>query len=145
MKIWKVSHRAHKEHKGLKMNENELSEIIIECAIKVHKTLGPGLLESVYEKILAYELKKKSLKVECQVSVPITYENIIFNEGFRADIIVNDSVIVELKSINEFDPVHFKQLLTYLKLTDKKLGLLLNFNKELLKDGVKRVINGIIS
>ena len=127
------------------MNENELSEIIIECTIKVHKALGPGLLESVYEKILAYELTKKNLKVTCQVSIPITYENIIFNEGFRADIIVNDSVIVELKSINEFDAVHFKQLLTYFKLTDKKLGLLINFNKELLKDGIKRVINGIIS
>jgi GxxExxY protein len=126
------------------MNENELSEIIIKCAIKVHKAIGPGLLESVYEKILSYELKKKDLKVDCQVSIPITYENMIFNEGFRADIIVNDSVIVELKSIIDFDPVHFKQLLTYLKLADKKLGLLINFNKELLKDGIKRVINGII-
>ena len=125
------------------MNENELSEIIIKCAIKVHKAIGPGLLESVYEKILSYELKKKDLKVDCQVSI-ITYENMIFNEGFRADIIVNDSVIVELKSIIDFDPVHFKQLLTYLKLADKKLGLLINFNKELLKDGIKRVINGII-
>ena len=126
------------------MNENELSEIIIECAINVHRTIGPGLLESVYEKILAYELKKRSLKVECQVSVPITYENMIFNEGFRADIIVNNSVIVEIKSINEFDPVHFKQLLTYLRLSDKKLGLIINFNKELLKDRIKRVINGTI-
>jgi GxxExxY protein len=126
------------------MNENELSEIIIECSIKIHKTLGPGLLESVYEKILAYELQKKGLKIECQVSIPIRYENIIFNEGFRVDIIVNDSVIVELKSIVDFDPVHYKQLLTYLKLTDKKLGLLINFNKELLKDGIKRVINGFI-
>src|SRR4030042_3007316 len=119
------------------MNENELSEIIIECAIKVHKAIGPGLLESVYEKILAYELKKKGLKVESQVSIPITYENIIFNEGFRADIIINDSVIIEIKSIIDFDPVHFKKLLTYLKLTNKKLGLLINFNKELLKDGIK--------
>jgi GxxExxY protein len=127
------------------MNENELSEIIIESCIKVHKFLGPGLLESVYEKTLAYELQKKGLKIECQVSIPIRYENIIFNEGFRADIIVNDSVIIEIKSITEFDPVHFKQLLTYIKLTDKKLGLLINFNKELLKDGIKRVINGFIS
>ena len=131
-----------KAQRGEKMNENELSEIIIECSIKIHKILGPGLLESIYEKILAYELKKKGLKIEQQVLIPITYENIIFNEGFRPDIIVNDSVILELKSIVDFDPVHYKQLLTYLKLTDKKLGLLINFNKELLKDGVKRVING---
>ena len=145
--LWEILYFLHslKEHKDLRMNENELSEIIIECAIKVHKTLGPGLLESVYEKVLAYELKKKDLKVECQVSMPITYENITFNEGFRVDMIVNNSVIVELKSINEFDPVHFKQILTYLKLADKKLGLLINFNKELLKDGIKRVINGFIS
>src|SRR4030042_4761810 len=114
------------------MNENELSEIIIECAIKVHKSIGPGLFESVYEKILAYELKKKGFKVESQVYIPIAYENIEFNEGFRADIIVNDSVIIEVKSISEFDPVHYKQLLTYLKLTNKKPGLLINFNKELL-------------
>jgi len=126
------------------MNENDLSEIIIECSIKIHKALGPGLLESVYEKVLAYELQKKGLKAECQVSIPIRYDNFVFSEGFRADIIVNDSVIVELKSIVDFDNVHFKQLLTYLKLSDKKLGLLINFNKELLKDGIKRVINGTI-
>lgn len=127
------------------MKENELTDIIIECSIKIHKILGPGLLESVYEKILAYELEKKGLNVECQVPIQIKYENKIFNEGFRADIIVNDKIILEIKSIANFDPVHYKQLLTYLKLTNKKLGLLLNFNKELLKDGIKRVINGIIS
>ncbi len=126
------------------MNENEISEIIIECCIKIHRILGPGLLESVYEKVLAYELQKKGFKIEQQVSVPIRYENIVFEEGYRADLIVNDLVIIEIKSIKEFDPVHYKQLLTYLKLTDKKLGLLINFNKELLKDGIKRIINGVI-
>ncbi len=126
------------------MNENEISEIIIKCAIKVHKKLGPGLLESVYEKVLAYELRKNGLEVKEQLSIPIKYENMIFNDGFRADLIVNDKVIVELKSIKDFENIHFKILLTYLRLTSLKLGLLINFNKELLKNGIKRVINGII-
>ena len=140
----RVSHRVHKEHKGIYMNENEISEIIIECAIRVHKKLGPGLLESVYEKALAYELRKKEFEVKEQLSIPIKYENIIFNEGFRADLIVNNKVIVELKSIKDFENIHFKILLTYLRVSSLKLGLLINFNKELLKDGIKRVINGII-
>ena len=126
------------------MNENEISKIIIDCAIKIHKKLGPGLLESVYEKILSYELKKKNLKVEQQVSIPIEYENITFKEGFRADIIINNKVIIEVKSVKALDPVHHKQVLTYLKLADKKLGLLLNFNDELMKNGIKRIINGSI-
>ena len=107
------------------MNENEISEIIIECSIRIHKQLGPGLLESVYEKVLAYELIKKGLNVKQQIPIPIKYENIVFDEGFRADLIVNDKVIVELKSIKNFEEVHSKQLLTYLRLADKKLGLLL--------------------
>lgn len=127
------------------MTENELSEIVIECSIKVHRKLGPGLLESVYEKVLAYELEKKGLLVKCQVPIPIQYDNIHFDEGFRADIVVNDAIIIELKSIRDFEPVHAKQLLTYLRLADKKLGLLINFNKELLKDGIKRVINGSLT
>ena len=126
------------------MNENEISKIIIDCAIKIHKKLGPGLLESVYEKILSYELKKKNLKVKQQVSIPIEYENITFKEGFRADIIINNKVIIEVKSVKALDPVHHKQVLTYLKLADKKLGLLLNFNDELMKNGIKRIINGSI-
>jgi len=126
------------------MNENEITEIIIECAIKVHRKLGPGLLESVYEKALAYELRKKGLEVQEQLPIPIEYDNIEFNEGFRADLVVNSKVIVELKSIKDFENIHFKVLLTYLRLASLKVGLLINFNKELLKDGIKRVINGII-
>ena len=139
-----VSHRGHGVHGEGEMIENELTEIIIECSIKVHKILGPGLLESVYEKTLAYELQKRGLKVACQVPITICYDDIVFEEGFRADIIVNDCVILELKSIKDFDPIHTKQLLTYLRLADKKLGLLINFNKELLKDGIKRVIYGTL-
>jgi len=126
------------------MNENEISSIIIECAIKVHTLLGPGLLESVYERTLSYELVNKGLFVECQKPIPVIYDNIEIGEAFRADIIVNDKVIIEIKSVDELNPVHYKQLQTYLKLSDKKLGLLINFNKKLLKEGIKRIINGEI-
>jgi len=126
------------------MDENELSEIIIGNAIKVHSTLGPGLLESVYEKALAYELKQSGLSAEVQKPVSFKYQTIEFDEGFRADIVVNDKVIIEIKSVKKLEQVHFKQLLTYIKLADKKLGLLINFNEPLLKDGIKRVINGKI-
>jgi len=117
------------------MNENEISEIIIKCAIKIHTKMGPGLLESVYEKVLAYELQKIGLKVEEQKPIPLIYDNLIFDEGFRADLIVANKVIIELKSIKNFEPIHFKILLTYLRLTNLKLGLLINFNKELLTNG----------
>jgi GxxExxY protein len=127
------------------MNENGIAEVIIDSAITIHKKLGPGLLESVYEKVLSYELQKKGLISENQVSIPVKYDNITFSDAFRADIIVNRKVIIEIKSIENFEPVHFKQLLTYLKLSDMKLGILINFNKELLKDGIKRVINGTIT
>lgn len=126
------------------MNENEISKMIIKCAIKIHKKLGPGLLESVYEKVLAYELRKIGLKVKKQEPIPITYDNVLFDEGFRADLIVNNKVIIELKAIKNYEPIHFKILLTYLRLANLKLGLLLNFNNELLTNGIKRVINGII-
>ncbi len=124
------------------MTENQISKIIIDCSIKVHKFLGPELLESVYERALAYELKKSGLFIECQKPIPVTYDNQQLGEAFRADIVVNDMVIIEIKSIDEFNPVHYKQLQTYLKLADKKLGLLINFNKKMLKDGIKRIING---
>jgi len=126
------------------MIENEISEMIIKCAIKVHKILGPGLLESVYEKALAYELKKVGLNVKEQESISFTYDDLIFDGGFRVDLIGSNKVIIELKSIKNFEPIHFKILLTYLRLTNLKLGLLINFNKELLKNGIKRVINGTI-
>ena len=125
------------------MTENEIAKIIVDSAYHVHRKLGPGLLESVYEVILAHELKKRGLKVERQVPVAIVFEGIKFDEGFRADIIVEDKVIVELKSIEKVMPVHKKQLLTYLRLTDKKLGLLINFGSELIRDGISRVVNGL--
>ena len=120
---------------------NNISGQIVDAAVHVHMRLGPGLLESVYERVLAYELEKRGLAVERQVPVPITYDDIRFEEGFRADLIVEKSVIVELKSVETMAPVHGKQLLTYLRLMDCRLGLLINFGAPLLKDGVKRIVN----
>lgn len=120
--------------------ENVATEIIDAC-IKIHRKLGPGLLESVYETVLAYELKNRGLDVKVQVQLPVVYEGIVLEAGFRADLIVSDMVIVELKSVENVLPVHKKQLLTYIKLADKKLGLLINFGSELMKDGITRVIN----
>ena len=125
------------------MTENEIAKIVVDAAYHVHKRLGPGLLESVYETVLAYELKKRGLKVERQVPVAIVYDEIKFDEGFRADLIVEDKVIAELKSVENVVPVHKKQLLTYLRLTDKRLGLLINFGSELIRDGISRVVNGL--
>lgn len=107
------------------MTENEIGKIIVDAAYHVHKKLGPGLLESVYETVLAYELEKRRLRIKRQVPVAIVYDNLKFDEGFRGDIIVEDKVIIELKSVEKVNPVHNKQLLTYLRLTDKKLGLLI--------------------
>ncbi len=125
------------------MTENEIAKIVVDAAFHVHKELGPGLLESVYEVVLAHALKKRGLKVERQVPVAIVFDGIKFDEGFRADLIVEEKVIVELKSVEKVVPVHKKQLLTYLKLADKRLGLLINFGAELIRDGVSRVVNGL--
>jgi GxxExxY protein len=125
------------------MTENEIAKEIVESAYKIHTTLGPGLLESVYEAVLAYELAKSGLQVERQKPVPVVYEKVRLEEGFRADLIVSDKVIVELKSVEEVAPVHKKQLLTYLRLTDKRLGLLINFGAAKIKDGITRVVNGL--
>ena len=125
------------------MTENELATIIVDACYKIHTTLGPGLLETVYEVILQKELQRRGLSVERQVPVAIVWDGVTFEEGFRADLIVNDLVIVELKSVEKLAPVHGKQLLTYLRLMDKRLGLLINFGEELLKTGVKRVANGL--
>ncbi len=125
------------------MDENELSKIIINSAIKIHKSLGPGLLESGYEKALIYELKKQKLKIENQIQIDIQYKDVVFKDAFRADIIVNNKVIIEIKSIKSFEAVHFKQILTYLRLTNKKLGILLNFNLVLMKEGIKRIVNNL--
>jgi GxxExxY protein len=125
------------------MNENDISKIIVDCCFKVHKELGPGLLESVYEEVLSYELIKCGLKIERQKGIPVFYDDLKMELGFRADIIVENKVIIELKSIETIAPVHTKQLLTYLKLTGLKLGLLINFNEALLKDGIKRIVNNL--
>lgn len=125
------------------MMENDITGNIVDCCINIHKTLGPGLLESVYEEVLTYELKKKGLLCERQVGIPVYYHDLRMDLGFRADMIVEDRVIIELKSIDSVLPVHKKQLLTYLKLSKKKLGLLVNFNEELMKNGITRIANGI--
>ena len=125
------------------MNENEIGTIIIDTSIKIHKDLGPGLLESVYEVILAYELEKKGLIVQRQVPINIIYEGIQFDEAFRADLLVNDMVLVELKSIELINNAHRKQLQTYLKLSGKKLGYLLNFGAPLMKEGIVRAVNDL--
>jgi len=125
------------------MTENEIAKIIVDAAFQIHKRLGPGLLEIVYEVIFAHELKKSGLNVKRQVPVAIVFDGIKFDEGFRADLIVEDKVIIELKSVENIAPVHKKQLLTYLRLTDKKLGLLINFGSELIRDGISRVVNGL--
>lgn len=125
------------------MTENEIAKIVVDAAYHVHRRLGPGLLESVYEAVLAYDLKKRGMKVERQVPVAIVFNGIKFDEGFRADLIVEDKVIVELKSVENIVPVHKKQLLTYLRLSDKRLGILINFGSELIRDGISRVVNGL--
>jgi GxxExxY protein len=125
------------------MNENEIAKIVVDAAFQIHKRLGPGLLETVYEVVLAHDLKRRGLKVKRQVPVAIIYDDIKFDEGFRADLIVEEKVIVELKSVEKVIPVHKKQLLTYLRLADKRLGLLINFGSELIRDGISRVVNGL--
>ena len=125
------------------MTENLIAKQIVDAAFQVHLKLGPGLLESVYETILGYELEKRGLSIQRQKAIPITYDKLVFDEGFRADIMVEDTVIVELKSVESIRPVHKKQLLTYLRLTDKKLGLLINFGAALIKDGIHRIVNGL--
>ena len=123
--------------------ENELSKIILDAAFKVHTRTGPGLLESVYEVTLAHELRKAGLNVERQVAIPIRYDDLTFDEGFRADLLVEGKVIVELKSVEQLARVHSKQLLTQLRLSDRKLGLLINFGEVHLKNGIERVVNGL--
>ena len=117
------------------MNENQIAKEVVDAAVKIHTKLGPGLLESVYEAVLARELERRGLRVERQVPIPIEYEGLKFDEGFRADIIVEGKVILELKSVEQLAKVHYKQLSTYLKLADKRLGLLLNFGADLMKEG----------
>ena len=125
------------------MIENEISYIIRGCIFKVYNELGPGLLESAYEAALVYELKLAGLDVVCQLGLPFQYETIQLDIGYRIDILVNDAVIVEVKSVENLTGVHFKQVVTYLKLSNKKLGLLVNFNTSKMEDSIKRIVNNL--
>lgn len=123
------------------MELNDISQTVIGAAIEIHKQLGPGLLESVYVATLTYDLQLLGLKAEMQVPLPVVYKEVLMEVGFRVDILVNDKVIVEVKSVEALAPVHYSQLLTYLRLADKRLGLLINFNSDVLKNGIHRVVN----
>ena len=125
------------------MTENEISKQVVDAAYTIHVALGPGLLESVYETVMCHELRKRGLKVERQVAVPVIYDGLQFEEGFRADIVVEGKVILELKSVEHVLPVHSKQTLTYIRLMDKRLGFLINFGAARIKDGIWRIVNGL--
>ena len=126
-----------------KFSENEIAHEIVDTVFHIHKALGPGLLETVYEVVLTRELEKRGLSVVRQQPVPIIFGDLKFDEGFRADLVVEGKVIVELKSVEQIAPVHKKQLLTYLRLADKRLGLLINFGSAVIKDGINRIVNGL--
>jgi len=125
------------------MHENEIGKLLVDSALKVHRILGPGLLESVYEVALAHELRTRGRSVQRQVAFPIIYEGLVFDEGFRADLVINSLVVVELKSVEKNLPVHAKQVLTYLRLSNLRLGFLLNFGMPYLRDGIERIVNGL--
>ena len=125
------------------MNENQLSQIIIGSAINVHKNLGPGLLESAYEETLYYELKKEGFFIEKQKPMPLIYDDVKLDVGYRIDLMIERKIIIEIKSVDALNDVHLAQILTYLKLSGCKLGLLINFNVKYLKDGIKRVVNNL--
>ena len=123
------------------MTENSIATLVVDAAFKIHKSLGPGLLESVYQATLSYELEKRGLNVRQQVGLPVYYETLKLEIGYRVDLIVADKVIIEIKSVEALAPVHRKQVETYLRLMDLRLGLLINFNVELIKNGIQRVVN----
>ena len=125
------------------MTENEISFRVIGCAIELHKTLGPGLLESVYQTTLTYDLIAAGLSVKTQVPIPLVYKGVKQEAGFRLDLLIEDKLVIEVKSVETLAPVHFAQTLTYLKLADKRLALLINFNNVKLKDGIHRLVNNI--
>jgi GxxExxY protein len=125
------------------MSENTIAKQIVDAAFQIHTTLGPGLLESVYHAVLVYELAQRGLRTLSQQAIPVVYGAVRIDTGFRADLIVEDRVIVEIKSVEVLAPVHKKQLLTYLRLADKRLGLLVNFNASLIRDGIVRIVNGL--
>lgn len=123
------------------MNENQIATTIVDASLKIHKTLGPGLLESVYQTTLSFELEKRGLSVVQQLALPVYYEQVHLDLGFRVDLLVGNKVVVEIKSVEALAPVHRKQLETYLRLMNMRLGLLINFNVELIKNGIQRVVN----
>jgi len=125
------------------MRENEIAKVVVDVAYQIHFRLGPGLLESVYEAVMLYEIRKHGLQVDSQVPIPVVWESVKLEVGFRADLIVERKVVVELKSVELIAPVHKKQLLTYLRLADCRLGLLINFGAELIKNGISRVVNNL--
>jgi GxxExxY protein len=125
------------------MIENEVAQVVVDVAFQIHKQLGPGLLESVYQAVMTHELRKRGLRVESEVPIPVTWDGIRMEVGFRADLIVEHCVIVELKSVEVVAAVHKKQLLTYLRVANLHLGLLINFGSELIKDGIFRVVNNL--
>ena len=125
------------------MTENAIAKEIVDAASRIHTTLGPGLLESVYDAVLTYELGRRGLRTARQQPIPVVYEGVRIDAGFRADLIVEDKLIVGIKSVEVLAPVHKKQLLTYLRLADKRLGLLINFHVALIKDGITRIVNGL--
>lgn len=125
------------------MHENDIGTILVDTAIEVHRQLGPGLLESVYEVVLAYELERRGLRVKRQVPISIVYKDLAFEEAFRADLLIADKVIVELKSVEQINKAHRKQIQTYLRLTSLKLGYILNFGAALMKEGIVRAVNGL--
>jgi GxxExxY protein len=135
--------RLGEKLKNHAMTENAIAKEIVDAAFRIHTTLGPGLLESVYDTVLAYELGRRGLRTVRQQAIPVVYESVQIDAGFRADLIVEDKVIVEVKSVELLAPVHKKQLLTYLRLADKRLGLLINFQVALIKDGITRIVNGL--
>lgn len=132
-----------RRYKSLNMTENEIAAKVMDASFQIHREIGPGLLESVYEVILARLLADAGLHVERQVPVSISFKGLNFDEGFRADLVVEGKLIIELKSVERLQPVHSKQLLTYLRLTGYRLGLLINFGDNLMKDGFKRIVNGL--
>jgi GxxExxY protein len=127
------------------LEENRIAREVVDVAVKLHKHFGPGVYETVYEPVLIYELKKRSFTTRNQIPVPLVYEGIAFDVAFKMDVVVNELVILELKSVEKLEPVHFKQLLTYLRLTGLRLGLLINFGEAILKNGIHRVVNNLSS
>ncbi|MDP3451270.1 MAG: GxxExxY protein [Anaerolineaceae bacterium] len=125
------------------MNEYEISRVVVDAAFKIHTKVGPGLLESAYQTFLVYELKKRGLFVESEVPMPVQYDGVKVDIGYRADLLIEKLVVVELKSVEKVIDIHKKQLLTYLKISDFRLGLLINFNVPLIKDGITRIANGL--